>query len=141
MQTHVEFQSDRFPALEGEEKLVNPGLWGKQLADFLRKGLHHQGFETGEPIPEDWGWVVPVLNQSFRLWIGCGRYQEYENGFLCFIEPHTASVWKLFKRIDTRDRIAALQQAMDNALAADAGISSKRWWTHEEFNKRYTTHR
>jgi hypothetical protein len=134
MQTHVEFRSDRFPALEGEEKLVNPELWGKQLADFLRAGLRGQGFETKEPVAEDWGWVVPVVNKSFRLWIGCGHYQECPDGFLCFIEPHTPFVRKLFKKIDTRERIAALRQAMDKVLAEDAGISSKRWWTYEEFN-------
>jgi hypothetical protein len=78
--------------------------------------------------------VVPVVNKSFRLWIGCGHYQEYPDGFLCFIEPHTLFVRKLFKRIDTRERIAALRQAMDKVLAEDAGISSKRWWTYEEFN-------
>jgi hypothetical protein len=134
MQTHVEFRSDRFPALEGEEKLVNPELWGKQLADFLRAGLRGQGFETKAPVAEDWGWVVPVVNKSFRLWIGCGHYQEYPDGFLCFIEPHTPFVRKLFKKIDTRERIAALRQAMDKVLAEGAGISLKRWWTYEEFN-------
>jgi hypothetical protein len=134
MQTHLEFRSDRFPALEGEEKLVNPELWGKQLADFLRAGLRGQGFETQAPVAEDWGWVVPVVNKSFRLRIGCGHYQEYPDGFLCFIEPHTPFVRKLFKKIDTRERIAALRQAMDKVLAEEAGISSKRWWTYEEFN-------
>jgi hypothetical protein len=134
MQTHVEFRSDRFPPLDGEEERVNPGLWGKRLADFLREGLHNQGFETGEPIAEDWGWVVPVLNAPFRLWIGCGSYQQYPDGFLCFIEPHTPSIRKLFKKIDTRERIAALQRAMDKVLTEEAGIRAKRWWTHEEFN-------
>jgi hypothetical protein len=138
MQTKVEFRSNRFPALEGEEELVNPGLWGKQLAEFLRDGLRGQGFETKEPIAEDWGWVLPVVNNSFRLWIGCGHYQEYPDGFLCFIEPHTPFVWKLFRRIDTRERIAALRQAIDNVLAEDAGIRSKRWWTYQEFNNPLT---
>jgi hypothetical protein len=134
MLTHVEFRSDSFPALEGEEKLVNPGLWGKRLADFLRKKLPGEGFETGEPIAEDWGWHVPVVNDRFPLWIGCGRYQEYPDGFLCFIEPHKPFVGNFFSRIDTRERIAALQHAMDKILTEGAGIRGKRWWTYEEFN-------
>src|SRR5579872_3091519 len=120
MLTHVEFRSDRFPALEGEEELINPGLWGKQLADFLRDGLRGQGFETEESIAEDWGWLLPVVNKSFRLGIGCGHYQECENGFLCFIKPHKPFVRKFFKKIDTRKRILALHQAMDRVLAEDA---------------------
>jgi hypothetical protein len=134
MQTHVEFRSDRFPPLEGEEELINPDVWGKRLADFLREGLHNQGFETGEPSAEDWGWVVPVLNAPFRLWIGCGHYQEYPDGFLCFIEPHRPFIRRLFKKIDTQEHIAALQRAMDTILTEEAGIRAKRWWTHEEFN-------
>lgn len=134
MLTHVEFRSDRFPAVEGEEKLVNPGLWGKRLAEFLRKSLREQGFETKEPFAEDWGWVVPVVNELFPIWIGCGHYQEYPDGFLCFIEPHEPFVRKLFKKIDTRERIATLQRALDHALVESAGIRSKRWWTHAKFN-------
>jgi len=134
METHVEFRSDRFPPLEGEEKLVNPDLWGKRLADFLREGLGRRGFETHEPVAEDWGWVIPVVNKPFRMWIGCGHYQEYEDGFLCFIVPDRPFVWRFFRRIDTRERIAALREAMDKVLTEDAGIRSKRWWTSEEFN-------
>lgn len=134
MQTYVEFRSDRFPPCEGEEQQMNPGLWGKRLADFIRDNPRAEGFETGEPVPEDWGWVVPIVNEAFRLWIGCGRYQEYPDGFLCFIEPHTPFVRRFLKKIDTRERIASLQRAMDNILTNADGIRAKRWWTHEEFN-------
>jgi len=115
MHTHVEFRSDRFPAVDGEQELINRGLWGKRLADFLRDGLRGHGFETNEPIAENWGWLVPVVNKSFSLWIGCGRYQEYDNGFLCFIEPHTPFIRKFFRKIDSRERILSLQQAMDKS--------------------------
>jgi hypothetical protein len=134
MQTHVEFRSDRFPALEDEEKLINPDLWGKRLADFLGEGLREQGFETNEPTPEDWGWVIRVINEPYSLWIGCGHYQEYPDGFLCFIEPHKPFIRKFFKLIDTRERIGTLQQAMDRVLSEDAGIRAKHWWSYEEFN-------
>jgi hypothetical protein len=132
--THVEFRSNRFPALEGEEKLINPDLWGKQLADFLRDGLRTEGFETTEPIAEDWGWRLNVINDTFALWIGCGHYQEYDDGYLCFIEPHEPFVWKPFRRVGTRDRVAALQQAMNKVLGEDVGIRAMRWWTYEDFN-------
>ncbi len=38
MLTHMEFRSDRFPPYEGEEQQVNPGLWGKRLAEFPSEG-------------------------------------------------------------------------------------------------------
>lgn len=71
------FVHDRFPPYDGEEEQINPGLWGKRLAEFLRDNLGKEGFGTEEPIAEDWGWMVPVANEQFRLWIGCGHYQEY----------------------------------------------------------------
>ena len=134
MLTHLEFRSDSFPAVPGEENLVNPSLWGKRLADFLRDGLRREGFETGEPIPEDWGWVVPIKNREFRLWVGCGHYQEYGDGFLCFIEPHTPFVRRFLRKIDARELIARLQHATDKILSESAGVREKHWRTHEEFN-------
>jgi len=134
MQTHVEFRSDRFPPLEGEEQLVNPDLWGKRLADFLREGLRTEGIETKEPIAEDWGWVVPVVNESFQAWIGCGRYQQYPDGYLCFVQPDKPFVRRLLKKVDTRPFMAALQQALDKILTEAEGIRAKRWWTSEEFD-------
>ena len=131
--THLEFRSDRFPPYEGEEDLVNPGLYGKRLAEFLRDELRKEGFEASEPFAEDWGWVVPVRNPEFHLWIGCGHYQEYPDGFLCFIEPHKPFIRRFFKKIDTSVRISALQSALDRILSEDSGVRAKRWWTYEEF--------
>lgn len=136
MLTHVEFRSDKFPPMENEEKWINPDLWGKRLADFLRVGLHKQGIETQEPTPEDWGWRLTVIHQEFSTWIGCGHYQEYDDGYLCFIEPHKPFIWKLFRRVDTKQSIAHLQKAIDRALSVE-GIRAKRWWTYEEFSNQY----
>lgn len=134
MQTNVEFRSDRFPAYDGEEEQINPGRWGRRLAEFLRDNLRKEGFQTEELVAEDWGWMLPIKNDEFRLWIGCGNYEEYPDGFLCFIEPHTPFVRRLLRRIDTRERVASLQRAMDTILSDAAGVREKRWWTHDEFN-------
>ncbi len=134
MLTHVTFRSDRFPAYDGEEKQINPGLWGKRLAEFLRDNLRKERFETQEPIAEDWGWIVPVANDEFSLCICCGHYQEHPDGFLCFIEPHTPFVRKLLRKIDTQARVASLQRAMDKVLSEADGIREKRWLTPDEFN-------
>jgi hypothetical protein len=132
--TYVEFRSDRFPAYNGEEQQINPDLCGKRLAEFLCTRLLAEGVQTEEPASEDWGWYIDVVNDGFRLWIGCGHYQEYPDGYLCFIEPHTPHVRKFFRKIDVRDRVSWLQRALDKILTEDDGIRQKRWWTHEEFN-------
>ena len=71
------------------------------------------------------------------MWIGCGHYQEYDDGYLCFIEPHKPFIWKWLKKIETRDRVETLRKAIDELLTPDAGINAKRWWTYEEFNRQY----
>jgi hypothetical protein len=135
MQTHVEFRSNNFPAYPGEEEQINPGHWGKRLAEFIREGLQGEGYEPDEPVAEDWGWVVPVQWKPYPLWIGCSHYGEYEDGYLCFIEPHTPIVRRfLIRKYDAREKITSLQQALDKALSRSDGIRSIRWWTHEEFN-------
>jgi hypothetical protein len=75
-----------------------------------------------------------AVRSRIRLWIGCGHYQEYPDGFLCFIEPHTPFVRRFLKKIDTRERVSSLQRAIDNVLGEAAGVRDKRWWTHDEFN-------
>lgn len=136
MKTHVEFRSNEFPPYEGEEDEINPGRYGKRLAEFLVRELRAKGFEPLGPIAEDWGWVVPIMNQGFKLWIGCGNYDEYPDGFLCFIEPHRPAIrrFPFLSKIDTSTKVGQLQAAIDQALSANPGIRETRWWTFEEFN-------
>lgn len=136
MKTHVTFRSDAFAPFPDEQNEVNPGRYAERLAQFLAEGLKGKGFEALEPIAEDWGWVVPIKNEAFRLWIGCGNYEESPGGFLCFIEPHTPTVRRFFVwRVDTSAKVSALEHALDQLLAATAGISDTRWWTFDEFNR------
>jgi hypothetical protein len=74
------------------------------------------------------------VNDSFNLWIGCGHYQEHADGYLCFIEPHEPYIRKFFGKVDTKERIESLRQALDKILVEADGIREKRWWTCEEFN-------
>jgi hypothetical protein len=46
MKTQVEFRSDNFPPCDGEEEQINPGLWGKRLAEYLQENLPHQGLKV-----------------------------------------------------------------------------------------------
>jgi hypothetical protein len=135
MKTHVEFHSDQFPPHAGEDDAVNPGLYGKRLAEFLVRELKLKGFEPLQPLAEDWGWVIPIRNEGFRLWIGCGHYEEHRDAFLCFIEPHKPAIRKfpLLRKIETSKRVGELRQTIDEILAAHPSVREKRWWTYDEF--------
>lgn len=132
MKTRVEFRSDQFPPCEGEERLINPGRWGKQLAEYLAIRLNDHGIETEKIYAEDWGWAIPVKNELFATWIGCGHQDGDENQFLCFIEPSKPVVRKLFKKVDTIEAVNRLFHALNDILTADPGISAVRWLDESE---------
>jgi len=134
MKTHVEFRSDKFPPYEGEEEEINPDLWGKRLAEYLEQKLNAESIETCEMNPEDWGWVLPIKNDNFSMWIGCGRYQEYPDGYLCFVEPHKPVVRKFFKKVDTTQKVGQIVEALNRILTSDSGIRNVRWWEENEIN-------
>jgi len=132
MRTHVEFRSDALPAEPGEEEAINPGRWGAALARYLAAQLSAHGLAAGEPYAEDWGYGISLANADFPLWVGCGNYEEYPDGFLCFIEPRVPTIRKLFRKIDTSSRVGAVADALDAALRAHPRIRDLRWWSQEE---------
>src|SRR5438874_11589792 len=47
MKTQVEFRSSKFPPYEGEQEQINPGLWGKRLAEYFVRKLSGKGVQDG----------------------------------------------------------------------------------------------
>ena len=127
MKTQVTFRSNKFPPYNGEQEQINPGLWGRRLAEYFVERLKGTGFETKEIIPEDWGWYIPIKNDGFRLAICCGHQYGEDDEFLCFTEPATPIIKKLFKKIDATERLGRLVAIMEEILEADPGIRSIEW--------------
>jgi hypothetical protein len=127
MKTQVAFRSKNFPPYNGEEEQINPGLWGKRLAEYLVDKLKHHGIETEEIIAEDWGWYIPIKNEGFRLAICCGHQDGDDDKFLCFTDPATPIIRKLFKKIDATHELTRIVKAMDNILSSDPGITDIKW--------------
>jgi len=127
VKTQVEFRSDKFPAYEGEEEEINPGLWGKRLAEYLKAKLPALGFEPEAIIVEDWGCLLSIKNDAFPLAIGCGHQYGDDDQFLCFIEPSKPVIRKWFKKIDTIQQVERLSAALQDIFASDADIREVKW--------------
>jgi len=127
MRTQVEFRSTKFPPYDGEEEQINPGLWGKRLAEYLVENLSKKGVQTREIVMEDWGWYIPVENEGFRLAICCGHQDGDADQFLCFTDPSTPVVKKLFRKIDATPQLSRLIGAMQEILSADPDIREVVW--------------
>jgi len=127
MKTQVTFRSNKFPPYQGEAERINPGVWGKRLAEYFVEKLNGMGIETKEIIPEDWGWYIPVKNDGFRLAVCCGHQNGDDDEFLCFTDPATPTIRKLFKKIDATERLSRLVAAMEKILASDPEIRNVEW--------------
>ena len=127
MKTQVEFRSSKFPPNAGEEEQINPGLWGKRLAEYLVGKLAEQGIESDEILAEDWGWYIPMRNEGFRLALCCGHQGGDDDEFLCFTVPSTPVVRKLFRKIDATPQLTRLTAALQQILASDPAIRDIEW--------------
>lgn len=127
MKTQVEFRSSKFPAYEGEEELINPGLWGKPLAEYFVQKLSEKGIVAETIIAEDWGWYIPIQNEGFRLAICCGHQDGDDDQFLCFTDPSTPVFRKFLKKIDATAQLTMVIDAVSQILSSDPDIKEVVW--------------
>jgi len=128
----VTFRSKRFPPYDGEEEEINPGLWGKRLAEYLVQKLAAQGISTGKIAGEDWGWFIPIENDAFALALCCGHQGGDDDEFLCFIKPDKPVVRRWFRKIETSRDVGRLADALDRILTSDPEITEAKWEAAEE---------
>ena len=67
------------------------------------------------------------VKMAFRLAICCGHQNGDDNEFLCFTDPATPIIRKLFKKIDATKELSRVVTAMDNILSSDPGITDIEW--------------
>ena len=98
--TQLQFRSQAFPPLPGEDEQINPGRFGRRLADYLAQALPERGFPVRGVGAVDWGWMVELQHDAFPLWIGCGNVDGEHDELLCCIEPARPTVRRWFRRVD-----------------------------------------
>jgi hypothetical protein len=129
MHTLLQFTSTAFPPYPGGEEMINPGIWGKRLAEFIVSRLPDHGVVTDEFYTEDWGWEIPVRNEAFPIFIGCSN-QSAPGGteFLCFIDPSKPEIRNgFFKRISTVADIERVAQALERTLRSHPDTKDLQW--------------
>ncbi|MGB7451420.1 MAG: hypothetical protein WBM36_04755 [Lysobacterales bacterium] len=127
MKTQVEFKSSKFPPYDGEEDQINPGLWGRKLAEYLVEKLADLDIETEDVVAEDWGYYLPIRNEGFELAICCGHQDGEDDEFLCFTEPSKPIVKKFFKKLDATSQLTTLTAALEEILSSDPDIREVVW--------------
>lgn len=104
-----------------------PGYGADEMAEYLVKKLRPFGIEAEEIIAEDWGWYIPISGDLLSLAVCCGHQDGDDDEFLCFTDPATPFVRRLFKRIDATEELSRILAAMEEILSSDPGITDVRW--------------
>jgi hypothetical protein len=110
----IRVNSSKFPILPGEaDELVNEGMYGKALAEYLVSRLREYGYDAPFCCCEDWGWWVELA--GFPCTFGVCIYgQECDDGHLDLyvtdgaVQDRVCS-WRKFRFIDTGLRKAAIK--------------------------------
>jgi hypothetical protein len=89
------FKSSLFEIEPGEDEAINPGIYGKQLANWLAEKLHAKGYEI-EIVEEDWGRCLICLRKPVRLWIGCANVATNFPNPPVVVPAKEAIVWHCF---------------------------------------------
>jgi hypothetical protein len=120
-------KSTRFPILPGEEEeLVNEGMYGKALAEYLQRELSARGYEVPFVCCEDWGWWVQLKGAPFALGV-CVYSGERETElveFSCTDNLHGDRKWswRKFSFVDTKPYREKLRADLIAIFEADPEI-------------------
>jgi hypothetical protein len=102
----IHIRSAKFPILPGEkDELVNEGMYGKALAEYLQSKLRERGYIAPFTCCEDWGWWVELKTApfTFGVCIYCGPERNGPLDFFC-TDGATAVKkwsWRKFQFVDT----------------------------------------
>jgi len=127
MNKFIHVRSKKFPILPGEqEELVNDGMYGKALAQYLQEKLQNRGYDAPFVCCEDWGWWVELTNAPFTF--GVCIYCWPEGGeLLDFFCTHGATSrkkwsWRKFRFFDTSPWVEKLHGDLVAILQGDPEV-------------------
>jgi hypothetical protein len=78
----IRVQSEKFAILPGEaDELVNEGMYGKALSEYLTEQLRKRGYRVPLYCCEDWGWWIEISDYPFHFGV-CVYGFELADGHL-----------------------------------------------------------
>lgn len=130
------FTSTLFEVEPGEDEEINPRMYGRQLAAWLKAQLEQRGYDVEPVIAEDWGRCLMCSRDPFMLWVGCGSVVDYDSAQPGDPPPEKESVtwycfpmaevplWKrMFRRPDTSTQLSSLNNVLLTILSGEPGIT------------------
>jgi len=124
----IQIRSSLFPIIPGEEEeLVNDGMYGKALANYLQEHLIGRGYDSPFVCCEDWGWWVDIKGHPFTMGLCVyGVLLDDKSLDLCVQatpEPERRWSWTKFRVIDRAPAVEKLNRDLKDILESDSEIS------------------
>jgi hypothetical protein len=128
------FKSTLFEIEAGEDDEINPGIFGRQLARWLKTKLQGQGYVVEDIINEDWGRCLMCQRTPFWLWVGVGNLQDglppqpqsisaKEVVWHCFVTTELTFFMRLFgKRAEVDAARTRLASTLRDILESEPAI-------------------
>jgi hypothetical protein len=130
------FKSSRFEIEPGEDDEINPGMYGRRLARWLKQRLEDKGYRVENIINEDWGRCLMCSREPSMLWVGCGNVTDYETAqpgdgppandsviWHCFATAEVPFFKRLFRRIEAEPAVLKLHADLGEILRAEPEVT------------------
>jgi hypothetical protein len=125
-----------FDAEPGEDEEVNPRMYGRQLAAWLKVQLDQRGQPIDCVVAEDWGRCLMVDGpEPFSLWVGCGSAVDYDTAkegdppppkesivWHCFAQAELTLWQRYVKRLDPTSALEKLDGDLREILFREPAI-------------------
>ena len=95
MRNTLLFKSEIFNNSEPREYFINDCCFCDYLAAWLKQSLEQKSYSIGEPIQEDWGWLLSVEKGGSRFHLNIGYVPKPDDLWEVIVEPCAS----LFKRL------------------------------------------
>ena len=125
MKTVYVFSSDLFAPIpseldETDDDFINPGIFARKLAGFIRNGLLQHDYQIEFQCNEDWGiWMEVRHDRKYTLAVGCSNIDE-PNGdktrHRVFVVPDKPVIRKWFRKINVQSDVEKLVAALGEIL-------------------------
>ena len=122
-------ETDLFAHREVKPHFINDCCFGEDFAEWLKQRLANvSGFESSDPIQEDYGWGLWVTRGKDKFWIalsyvGEGPTEAPAQWVISVTRPTSLNiVRRLFSKPDVTT-MEALQARIRRELESTAGIS------------------
>ena len=130
------FKSAKFEIEPGEDEAINPRMYGRQLAAWLKDRLAERGYRVEEVCDEDWGRCITCAREPFWLWVGCGNSPDYDTAkpgdgppskedvmWHCFAVAEAFFLRRWFSKVDTGPALSKLDADLASILSSEPQIT------------------